>query len=77
MMTDKICPKCGGSETMMLADKLGKLFEKENLPSLPPGDSLTAGISYDGPNPILTPFLCDNSGCGIWFAIFCLPEETK
>jgi len=75
MMTDKICPKCGGAETMMMADKLGELFKKQNKPSIPRSDALYAGIKFDGPAPILTPFLCDNHGCGIWFTIFCLPEE--
>lgn len=71
-MTDKICPKCGSDDTMMIADKLGKLFEKKSLMEIPAADALTAGIHYsDGPD--LIPFICN--GCGIWFAIFTLPEE--
>ncbi len=72
MMTDKICPKCASEDTMMIADKLGELFEKKSLMAIAAPDALTADIHYsDGPNFI--PFICD--GCGIWFGIFTMPEE--
>ena len=72
MMTDKICPKCGNDDTMMMANKLGELFEKGSTPDIPAPDALTAGIHWST-GPTLTPFICN--GCGIWFAIFTLPEE--
>lgn len=75
MQTDKICPKCGRDDNMMMANKLGCLFTKKNLPGIPAADALHAGIVYNKITPSLIPFICGNKGCGIWFAIFSLSEE--
>ena len=75
-MTDKICPKCGSDDTMMIADKLGKLFEKKSMMGIVAPDALTADIHWSTEGVPLVPFICDS--CNIWFAIFTVPdEETK
>lgn len=75
MMTDKICPKCGSGDTMMIANYLGKLFDKTVPISMVAPDVLNAGTQYHPTGPPLVQFICNR--CGIWFAIFTLPEDDK
>lgn len=72
-----ICPVCGKDQNLMIADNLGQLFKKKNRPSIAPGDSLYAGVSFSGPPLYLVPFICGNKGCGTWFAIYTVPEEDE
>ena len=74
-MSNKYCPHCGEQNVIMLADKLGPLFKKENRPQIPRGDALYAAVSFDGPGPELITFLCDD--CQKWFAIFCMPSSKN
>lgn len=73
MQSTKFCPKCGGQNTILLSDTLGKPFTLDNQPSIPRGDSLHAAIKFHETGPLFSPGICED--CGAWFAIFGIPPD--